>query len=132
MMTMARKPAASSYEKIRMQTLSGRDIEAAVLEKAAFKLRRAQNQMTSGKMDDVTEEAMDFNKRIWDVLRADWQNPDSHLPKEIRQNLLSLAVFVVKQGLELRADPRPERLNSFISINESLAQGLRARASSGQ
>lgn len=127
-MTMARKPAASSYEKIRMQTLSGRDVEAAVLEKAAFKLRRAQNQMKSGRMDEVTEEALDFNKRIWDVLRADWQDPDSHLPKEMRQNLLSLAVFIVKQGLELRADPRPERLNSFININESLAQGLRARA----
>ncbi|MDP0499601.1 MAG: flagellar biosynthesis regulator FlaF [Verrucomicrobiota bacterium JB022] len=125
---MARKPAASSYEKIRMQTLSGRDVEAAVLEKAAFKLRRAQNQMKSGRMDEVTEEALDFNKRIWDVLRADWQDPDSHLPKEMRQNLLSLAVFIVKQGLELRADPRPERLNSFININESLAQGLRARA----
>lgn len=127
MMTMARKPAASSYEKIRMQTLSGRDVEAAVLEKAAFKLRRAQNQMQPGRFDDITEEAMDFNKRIWDVLRADWQNPDSHLPKEMRQNLLSLAVFIVKQGLEFRADPRPDRLNTLIQINESLANGLRAR-----
>jgi len=111
-----------------MQTLSGRDIEAAVLEKAANNFRRAQKNMKPGRLNPEVDQALDFNKRIWDVLRADWQSADSHLPKELRQNLLSLSVFMTKHSLELRSDPQPEKLNIFIQINESLVDGLRARA----
>ncbi len=111
-----------------MQTLPGREMEAAVLEKAATYFRRAQNTMTTGKFGDELEQAFDFNKKIWDVLRADWQNPDSHLPKNVRQDLLSLSVFMTKKSLEFRANPNPASLNIFIQILESLVKGLRTKA----
>ena len=121
--------AGNEYDRIRMKTLSGRDIEAAVLEKAAVNLRKAQNEMEPGRINDTVEDALNFNKRIWDVFRADWQNPDSHLPREVRQNLLSLCVFLTKQMLDFRADPVPEKLESMARINETLIDGLRGNVS---
>jgi len=122
---------AQGYEKVRMQTLSGKEIEAAVLEKAANNFRRAQKNMTPGRMNSEVDEALEFNKKIWDVLRADWQKEDSHLNKEMRQNLLSLSVFMTKHGLEFRSDPQPEKLNILIQINENLVSGLRTKRAAG-
>lgn len=116
---------AHGYEKIRMQTLQGRDIEAAVLEKAAMKFRKVQQKMEPGRIDPDVDEALGFNKKIWDVLRADWQNPDSHLPRNLRENLLSLSVYVTKQMLAFRSAPQPQGLNAFIQVNENLVKGLR-------
>ena len=111
-----------------MKTLGGREIEAAVLDKASFQLRRAQAKMRPLVLDERTEEALQFNRRVWEVLRADWQQPECALPKEMRESLLSLSVFVTRYLLDFRAEPRPERLNVLIQINENLVAGLRPRA----
>jgi len=116
----------NEYDRIRMKTLSGRDIESAVLEKSSVNLKKAQRNMQPDRINDEVEEALNFNRKIWDVLRSDWQNEDSHLPKELRQNLLSLSVFVTRFNLDFRADPQPEKLDSLININEHLAKGLRS------
>lgn len=118
---------ALGYERIRMQTISGREVEASVLEKAATRFRRAQKKLLPGRLDPDTDEALSFNKKIWEVLRADWQSTDCSLPKDLRENLLSLSIFVTKRTLEFRADPRPELLDVLVQINEALVKGLRSR-----
>ena len=119
---------AQQYAQLRMKTLSGREIEAAVLEKAAFQLERAKVNMQPQVFDAETEEALDFNKRVWDVLRADWQQPESNLPQKLRESLLSLSVFMTKHYLAFRANPVPEGLDVVIRINENLVKGLRDSA----
>jgi len=116
------------YAQLRMKTLSGREIEAAVLEKAAFQLQRAKARMKPQVLDTETEEALSFNKRVWDVLRADWQQPENQLPHALRESLLSLSVFMTKHFLAFRANPNPESLDVVIQINENLVKGLRPAA----
>lgn len=123
-----RNLANQHYAQLRMKTLSGREIEAAVLEKAAFQLQRAKARMKPQVLDSDTEEALNFNKRVWDVLRADWQQPGNNLPQALRESLLSLSVFMTKHFLAFRANPDPQGLDVIIQINENLVKGLRPAA----
>ena len=49
------------------------------------------------------------------------ENP---LPKEIRENVANLGLFVLRRTLLLQAEPRPDRLSVLIGINRNLASGL--------
>lgn len=122
------KNPLNAYEKVRKQTVSGREIEASVLEKGAIRLRRCQENWKPNQFDRDLDEALRFNQRVWDIFNSDWQNPDNSLPREIRQDLLSLSVFVRKTTLDVMADPEPKKLDVLIQINENLAHGLRSRA----
>jgi flagellar protein FlaF len=53
---------------------------------------------------------------------------DSPLPKEIRNNVASLGVFIFKHTLELQKDPAPEKLLALININKEIAAGLHTDA----
>jgi flagellar biosynthesis activator protein FlaF len=121
---MPRNPL-NAYEKVRKQTISGREIEASVLEKGAIRLRRCQENWKGTKFDRDLDEALRFNQRIWDIFNTDWQSPRNALPKEIRQDLLSLSVFVRKKTLDIMAYPEARKLDVLIQINENLAKGLR-------
>jgi flagellar biosynthesis activator protein FlaF len=114
------------YEKLRWKTMSGREIEAAVLHKAALNFRRLQGSIVRGVLSEEGEEALRFNRKVWEVLRAGWQDPKCHLPIEVRQNLLNLSIFIAKAELEFRAQPCAERLAGLIQVNETLASGLEA------
>jgi flagellar protein FlaF len=122
---MPRNPL-NAYEKVRKQTVSGREIEASVLEKGAIRLRRCQENWKGAKFDRDLDEALRFNQRVWDIFNSDWQSPQNSLPKEIRQDLLSLSVFVRKKTLDIMAYPEARKLDVLIQINENLAKGLRS------
>jgi flagellar protein FlaF len=46
---------------------------------------------------------------------------------EVRQNIANIAVFVMKQTVEMQMDPDPAKLKSLIDINCNLAAGLSGR-----
>jgi flagellar protein FlaF len=50
------------------------------------------------------------------------ENP---LPVEIRNNILTLSLFVDKRIIDVMANPEPEKLKIVIDINLNLAAGLR-------
>jgi flagellar protein FlaF len=110
-----------------MQTISGREIEASVLERGSIRLRRCRENWKGNRFDRDLDEALRFNQRVWDIFTSDWQNPQSPLPKEIRKDLLSLSVFVRKTTLDIMAYPEARKLDVLIQINENLAKGLRTR-----
>lgn len=117
-----------AYEKVRKQTVSGREIEASVLEKGAIQLRRCQENWKPDQFDRDLDAALRFNQRVWDIFNLDWQSPESALPRELRQDLLSLSIFVRKTTLDVMAAPDPRKLDVLVNINENLAQGLRGKA----
>ena len=49
---------------------------------------------------------------------------ESQLPKEIRQNIANLAIFVFKRTLEIQSAPAVEMLDVLININRQIAAGL--------
>lgn len=122
--------ALRTYENVDRQTMSGREVEAAVLTKAAQKLTECQKDLAAANRDGRLEEAIKFNQRIWSIFQAELSREDNPLPKQLRINILRLGGFVDRRLLESIADPIPDKLDIVIRINNNLAAGLRGDAGS--
>ena len=118
-----------AYESVNKTTMSGREIEASVLNLAARKLKECQDNWENDKRDEKLDAALQFNQHIWSILQGELVKAENPLPKEIRQNLLTLGAFVDKRIFEIMAFPSPEKLNIVIEINRNIAAGLIQAAS---
>ncbi len=115
----------NAYAEVSNTTMSGREIEAKVLTKAALKLKKCQENWNSENHRTELEEALNFNQKIWSIFQGELTKPDHLMDKELRQNLLNLSIFVDKRTLNIRAFPDPEKLTAIININKGLAASLR-------
>jgi flagellar biosynthesis activator protein FlaF len=117
--------AAGTYESVSKMTMSGREIEAAALTKAARKLQACQEQWEAEHRDDMLDEALKFNQRIWSIFQSELSHEENPLPKKLRQDIIRLSAYIDKRIFETMADPSPEKLGIIIDINNNLAAGLR-------
>jgi flagellar protein FlaF len=113
-----------TYEAVSKVTMSGREVEAAVLTKAALKLKDCQENWGAEDRDAKLDEALKFNQLVWSIFQAELTRPDHPLPKKLRQDILSLSAFIDKRIFETMAYPAPEKLTAIININLNLAAGL--------
>lgn len=118
--------AAGAYETVSKMTMSGRETEAAVLTKAARKLKACQDHWATAHRDNMLEEALKFNQRIWSIFQSELSNEDNPLPKNLRRDIIRLSAFIDKRIFETMAEPAPEKLTIIIDINNNLAAGLRS------
>jgi flagellar protein FlaF len=107
--------------------MSGRDVEADVLTKAALKIKDCQDHWSDSGRDARLETALKFNQRIWTIFQAELEKPDNALPRNLKIDLLRLSAFIDKRTLEVMAHPLPEMLTILININFNIAAGLRSR-----
>ena len=114
-----------AYESVDKATQSGREIEAAVLTKAALKLKECQDSWDAPDRDYRLEEALKYNQRIWSIFQSELSREDHELPKKLRLDILRLAAFIDRRIFETMASPAPDKLNIVIDINNNLAAGLR-------
>ena len=121
-----RKPI-DTYESVNKVTMSGRDVEAEVLTKAAIQLKACQDNWDSDEQsrESSLQQALDYNQRIWTIFQGELSSNDNLLPVEIRRDLLRLSAFIDKRTLELTAFPEKDKLNILIAINQNIAAGLR-------
>jgi flagellar biosynthesis activator protein FlaF len=117
--------SVGAYESVSKMTMSGRDIEAAVLTKAARKLKVCQDRWDTAERDEMLEDALKFNQRIWSIFQSELSAEDNPLPKKMRLGILRLSAFIDKRIFETMAEPSPDKLNIIIDINNNLASGLR-------
>lgn len=114
-----------AYETVSKATQSGREIEAAVLTKAAVKLKKCQDNWDAEDRDDRLEEALKYNQRVWSIFQSELSRDNHELPRKLRLDILRLAAFIDKRIFETMAFPAPEKLDIVIAINNNLAAGLR-------
>ena len=114
-----------AYDSVSKATQSGREIEAAVLTKAALKLKKCQDDWNAPDRDNRLDEALKYNQRIWSIFQSELSREDHQLPKKLRLDILRLAAFIDRRIFETMAFPAPEKLNIVININNNLAAGLR-------
>ncbi len=114
-----------AYETVDKKTMSGRETEAAVLTKAARKLKDCQNGWDASDRDERLSEALKFNQLVWSILQGELKKEDNPLNRKLRADLLRLSAFVDRRIFETLADPSPEKLNIVININNNIAAGLR-------
>ncbi|WMT72408.1 flagellar biosynthesis regulator FlaF [Bradyrhizobium sp. Ash2021] len=117
--------AAQAYARASQATSSPREIEAQALLKAARQLQEVQSNWAGpGK---AMESALLFNRRLWSIFMSAAQTDENPQPKEVRQNIANIGVFVMKQTVDMQMNPDPAKLKSLIDINCNIAAGLAGR-----
>lgn len=115
----------NAYNQTMKSTLSGRELEASILSKAARLLKECQEKWDEEGHFARLDEALVFNQRIWTIFQDELIRQDNPLPEQLRGNILSLSVFIDKRIVEIMRDPSPDKLDIIISINQNIASGLR-------
>jgi flagellar biosynthesis activator protein FlaF len=118
--------AAQAYARTAMVSASPREIEAQALLKAARQLQEVQDNWVGP--DKAMRNALLFNRQLWTIFLSAVEKNDNPQPLEIRQKMANIAVFVMKQTIEIQTNPDPAKLKSLIDINLNIAAGLAGRA----
>lgn len=116
-----------AYRSVQKTTMSGREVEAEVLTKAALQLRDCRDNWEAEDRSLRFDRALKYNQLIWSILQSELAKQDNPLPKKLREDLLSLSAFVDKRTFEAMAYPAPEKLTILVNINLNIAAGLRER-----
>ena len=119
--------AFKAYDSVNKSTMSGRDVEAEVLTRAALKLKDCQDHWEENDRGARLETALKYNQRIWTIFQAELANPQHPLPNGLKVDLLRLSAFIDKRTFDTMAYPAPEKLTILININNNIAAGLRIR-----
>jgi flagellar biosynthesis activator protein FlaF len=119
-----------AYRNSTKAEMSDREIDAYALTQAALKLRECQQNwdMTEQWQLDRLCEALRINGLLWSIFQAELSSDGNPLPRKLREDLLTLSIFVDKRSLDIMAHPTPEKLQILIDINLNLAAGLRVNA----
>ena len=122
------KNSLRSYQKVEQATISGRETEARVLTDAAVKLKYCRDNWNAADRRAKLDEALTYTQRVWSLIQGDLLDESNPLPKNIKQNILTLSAFIDKRIFNILAYPEPQKLNIIIDIHLNLAAGLRASA----
>jgi flagellar biosynthesis activator protein FlaF len=116
-----------AYNRVeRVSMPDGRELEASVLTKAAHLLSQCKNNWEAKDRSERLHEALKFNQNVWSLFQCELTKPDNPLPKKIKEDLLSLSLFIDKRIMEILIDPLPEKLGIIVKINLNIAAGLRS------
>ncbi|MFN4354956.1 flagellar biosynthesis regulator FlaF [Parvibaculum sp.] len=105
-----------------------REFEASILTRAAGQLQRIRDNWTH-ENNTALYDALVYNRRIWTVFAASAAEVEHPLPREIKQNIANLAIFIFKRTSEIESatEPQPQLLDTLIMINREIAAGLYGR-----
>jgi flagellar protein FlaF len=116
--------AADAYQRASRTASSPRELEAAVLMKAAARLQAIRDDW-EGKRGDL-DEALTYNRKLWTIFVTSVTSPDNQLPPDVRQGIADLGMFVFKRTVATLAEPSAGKLAALVNINRQIASGLRA------
>ncbi len=117
--------AINTYSSMQKETLSGRELEASVLTRAGLMLKQVQDAWDDPDRDAKLLEAVKFNQKVWSFFQAELTDPENPLPKNLREDILNLSIFIDKRLFEVMASPDKDKLTIVVDINFNLAAGLR-------
>ena len=118
---------ANAYTAMQKEALSGRELEASVLTRAGLMLKQVRENWAAPDRDAKLLEAIKFNQKVWSFFQAELSDPENPLPKNLRQDILNLSLFIDKRLFEVMANPAKEKLDIVIDIDFNLAAGLRSK-----
>ncbi len=120
--------SVNAYTAIQKESLSGRELEASVLSRAGLMLKSVKENWGAPDRDQKLLEAVKFNQKIWSFFQAELSDPENPLPKNLREDILNLSIFIDKRLFEVLAFPDPEKLGIVIDIDFNIAAGLRTNS----
>jgi len=69
-------------------------------------------------------EAIHFTRRLWTALVDDLAQPDNELPQELRANLISIGIWILKEVERIRQGESDD-FDGIIEISDSIRKGIR-------
>ena len=117
-----------AYNEMQKEHISGRELEAAVLSRAGLMLKSVKDNWGAPDHEKKLFEAIKFNQKVWSFFQAELCDPENPLPKKLREDILSLSIFIDKRLFETLAFPDREKLAIVIDIDFNIAAGLRTNA----
>ena len=117
--------ARQSYDTATKTSVSGRELEARALSKAARQLEECVRDWDSPGRSERLDQAIRFNQRLWTLFQTELARPEHPLPLDLRVNVLRLSQFIDKRSFEVLGDPDPLKLKTLIDLNRQVAEGLR-------
>jgi flagellar protein FlaF len=99
-----------------------RSTEAWALSEASRRL------VLAARITDDNGEAMRtalvLNQRLWSIFQASLIDPSCELPKEVRDNVLTLSILMDRHLMQRLADLDGSKIQPILDINRSIAEGL--------
>lgn len=117
----------SAYNDMQKDNLEGRELEASVLARAGLMLKKVKENWDAPDRDQTLLAAVKFNQKVWSFFQAELSDPENPLPKNLREDILNLSLFIDKRLFETLAFPDPDKLAIVIDINFNIAAGLRTK-----
>jgi flagellar protein FlaF len=111
-----------AYQRAATQADTPRDLEYRAFGQVTAALVRVQEEKSPVA---AVAEAINANRRLWNVLAADCAVPENGLPLPLRGQIISLAMWVARYSSEVLRDGAD--LEPLIDINRTMMEGLAAR-----
>jgi flagellar biosynthesis activator protein FlaF len=110
-----------SYAEIQADSVAdSRDRERQLLSRSIDLLRDARD---AGPQTRQATEAILFLNRVWTTFVEDLGSPDNSLPKELRANLISIGLWLLREAEEVRQG-RSENFDGLIDISQIIRDGI--------
>lgn len=94
--------------------------ERQALERSIELLRAAE---AAGPNSREAIEANQFSAKLWTILIEDLGMAENQLPKQLRADLVSIGLWVMRELEEIRME-RSRNYKGIIDVTQSIAQGL--------
>jgi flagellar protein FlaF len=120
------------YKATQKLNMTGREIEAAALMQAARKIKECQSNWNAADRDARLDDALRNNQTVWSILQGELIKEDNVLPKQVKEDILRLSIFIDKRTFEVMLKPDSEKLTILIEINMNIAAGLNKSPNNGQ
>jgi len=111
-----------AYQRAATQAEQPRDLEYRAFGQVTAGLVRAREERVQ---IAVLGDALDANRRLWNLLSADCSTPQNQLPPALRGQIISLALWVSRYSNDVLRDGAD--LDPLIDINRTMMEGLAAR-----
>ena len=111
-----------AYQRAATQADTPRDLEYRAFGQVTAALVRVREEKSPLA---AVAEAINANRRLWNVLAADCAVPENGLPLPLRGQIISLAMWVARYSGEVLRDGAD--VEPLIDINRTMMEGLAAR-----
>ena len=110
-----------SYADIQTDSVAdARDRERQLLARSVDMLTAA---AAAGRDSMEAVEALHFTNRVWTALIEDLGSSDNALPKELRANLISIGLWLLREAEDIRQG-RTENFEGLIEVSQIIRDGI--------
>lgn len=121
---MSQEKLAAAYNTHQRQDETIRETEAHALLSCASRLETARQPDCP---KDFFTDALHHNQQLWTLFQACLCDPENPLPRDLKTLLLNLSCYVDKVTFRAMSERNTDLLRSLISINRTIAAGLRQK-----